>query len=194
MNIERPKSKLPIPDHAKKVFEGTIFNVYSWEQEMFDGSTQTFEKIERPDTVIVIPVMDDGTILLTEEEQPGREKYFSSPGGRIDREENVLEAAKRELLEETGYEAKEYILWDAEQPLGKIEWAIFTFIAKGLKRIKEPHLDAGEKIALKHVSFEEFLDYITNPDTGDKGTMSKVYQAIQDPKKMDKLKKLFKPL
>ena len=52
------------PPQAKRVFKGMIFDVYQWEQEMYDGSTHTFEKIIRPDTVLVIPVTEDGKIII----------------------------------------------------------------------------------------------------------------------------------
>ncbi len=53
MNIERPASKQPMPDHARRVFRGEVFDVYQWEQEMFDGSKAVFEKLIRQDTVII---------------------------------------------------------------------------------------------------------------------------------------------
>ena len=55
MEINRPQSKQPIPANAKKVFHGVIFDVYQWEQEMFDGTKEIFEKLKRPDTVVVFP-------------------------------------------------------------------------------------------------------------------------------------------
>lgn len=80
--------------------------------------------------------MDDGKILLTELEQPGQEPFMGACGGRVDDGENILEAAKRELLEETGYEASEYTLWDAQHPTSKIDWVVYTFAAKGLKKFR----------------------------------------------------------
>ena len=73
-------------------------------------------------------------IILIEEEQPGSDLVIGIPGGRIDEGEEVLEAAKRELLEETGYEADKFILWDVQQVVNKIDWVIYTFIAKGLRK------------------------------------------------------------
>ena len=70
MKLARPVSSQPIPKHAQTVFAGKIFTVYQWEQRMFDGSTEIFEKIGRTDTVNVIPVLEDGKILLTRQEQP----------------------------------------------------------------------------------------------------------------------------
>ena len=105
MNIERPKSKQPIPDHAKVVFKGVMFDVYQWEQELFDGSKTTFEKLKRPDTVVTFPILPDGKILLTKQEQSGKEPFIGATGGRVDEGEDILDAAKRELMEETGYEA-----------------------------------------------------------------------------------------
>lgn len=72
MKIERPKSLQPMPENAKRVFKGIIFDVYQWEQEMFDGGKETFEKLKRPNTVVVFPVFPDGRIMLTEQEQPGK--------------------------------------------------------------------------------------------------------------------------
>lgn len=50
-------------------------------------------------TFVVFPVLPDGRILLTEQEQPGREPFIGACGGRIDEGEDALTAAKRELLE-----------------------------------------------------------------------------------------------
>jgi len=193
MTIIRPPSKQPIPDHAKKVFDGVLFDVYQWEQELFDGTKTTFEKIKRPDTVVVFPIMDDGRVILTEQEQPGKEPFIGTTGGQVDEGEDILAAAKRELLEESGYEASEFILWDARQPATKIDWVIYTFIAKGLKKVAEMNLDAGEKIKLKPVEFEEFLNLVTDKNFAEQEIASKIYQAKLDPKKMEKLRLLLTP-
>lgn len=46
-----------IPSHAVKVFSGVIFDVYQWQQELFNGETATFEALRRPSTVVIIPVV-----------------------------------------------------------------------------------------------------------------------------------------
>lgn len=193
MNIERPKPKQPIPAHAKRVFKGRIFDVYQWEQEMFDGTTEIFEKLKRPDTVVVYPVLPDGRIILTEQEQPGKEPFIGATGGRVDEGEGVLEAAKRELLEESGYKAEKFILWDAQQPIGKIDWAIYTFIAKGLKKVADINLDAGEKITLKPVTFDEFLEMGTDERFMEKAVKGTLREAVLNPEKKEELRKLFSP-
>ena len=144
MDIQRPKPNQSMPENAKLVFEGVLFDVYQWEQELYDGSRTIFEKLKRPDTIVVLPILPDGKIILTEEQQPGTESLIGAVSGRIEKEEDILEAAKRELLEESGYEAEKFILWDAQQPINKIDWVIYTFIAKGCKKISNQKLD-GEK-------------------------------------------------
>ncbi len=194
MNIERPKSKQPIPEDAKLVFKGKIFDTYQWEQEMYDGSKTTFEKVKRPDTVVVFPVLEDGTILLTEQVQPGRDPFIDAPSGRVDEGEEVLEAAKRELVEETGYEADEYILWKAIHPVTKIEWVCYTFIAKGCKKVREEDPDNGEKIKLKPVSFDELLELSDSPIFRAQESVKDFFQARLNDQKYRELKELFKPI
>jgi len=193
MEIIRPKSKQPIPDHAKKVFTGVFFEVYQWEQELFDGSKTIFEKVKRPDTVVVFPVLDDGRIILLEQEQPNTEPFISTAGGQIDADETVEEAARRELLEESGYEASELILVAAQHPVNKVDWVIYTFIAKGLKKVADLNLDAGEKIKPKLVTFDELIELGTNEKFTEKEIKFKFLEAKVFPEKKEALRKLFSP-
>lgn len=192
--IERPASLQPIPDSARCVFKGILFDVYQWEQEMFDGTTQTFEKLKRPDTVIIFPVLDDGRILLTEQEQPGKKPFIGAAGGRVDEHEEILDAAKRELLEETGYEAIDMTLWKIEQPTSKIDWIIYTFIARGLTKVSEQKLDAGERIALKPVTFDEFLLVAQDERFAEKEIITEAIRATYDETVRKQLKELLAPL
>ena len=103
MHIERPASKQPMPERAKLVFKGVLFDVYHWEQELFNGKFRTFEKLKRNDASVIIPVTDSGKVLVTYQEQSGRVPYTALPGGHLDQGEEPLDAAKREFTEEVGF-------------------------------------------------------------------------------------------
>lgn len=183
--------KLKIPPEAKKVFKGQIFDVYQWEQKMYDSSTHTFEKIVRPDTVLVIPVTEDGKIIICEQEQPHRDKpYLSLISGRVEEGELPGDCAKRELLEETGFEAKELILWDEYSPGTKIDWTIYTYVAKNCKKMAEQNLDPGEKIRCDFVTFDEFMDIMTQKKVDNINLTVKALEAKLHPKKMEEIKSL----
>lgn len=167
-----------------------MFDVYQWEQELYDGTTTTFEKLKRPDTVVVFPVMDDGKILLTKQSQPGKDDFIGGTGGRMDPVEGVLEAAKREMLEESGYEAEEFVLWDAQQPTSKVEWAVYTFIAKGLTKVADFNLDAGEKIELMPVTLDEFIELGITGQLVEREVVPLLFEAKMDPQRRDDLANL----
>lgn len=191
MKFHRPLSKQPIPSTAKKVFSGKLFDVWQWEQQLFNGKTKTFEKIQRPETVMIIPITEDEKIVLTEQEQPGEGFFIGLIGGIVDKGEEVLDAAKRELLEESGYTAHDFILWDAVQLINKIEWPVYTFIAKGLKKEKEMQLDGGERIKLKYVNFDEFIQISHNPKFRDIEIAIKIHRLEQNPEEFESTRKLF---
>ncbi len=193
VEIQRPKSKQPIPENAKRVFSGILFDVYHWEQELYDGTRTIFEKLKRQDTVVIFGVLDNGNILLSEQEQPGKEPFIGGLGGRVEKDEDVLTAAKREFLEESGFEAERFILWRAEHPTSKIDWVIYTFVAKGLKKVSDLNLDGGEKIKIKEVSFDNFLEISKEHNFSEKEIVIELQEAVYDPKKKEELKKLFDP-
>jgi ADP-ribose pyrophosphatase len=152
-----------IPESAKQVFKGKIFDVWQWEQTMFDGTTATFEMLRRPNTATVIPVVDD-KILVTVERQPNHTQASTTiPGGRCEPNEDSRVAAERELLEETGYTADDWHLLLATQPVSKIDWTVYVYVARNCRKLQEPHLDNGEEITSKLVTFDEFLMLADDP-------------------------------
>ena len=190
MKIKKPVSKQPIPKSAKKVFAGKLFDVYQWEQELFDGSITTFEKVRTMDIVSIIPVTTDGKIMICKQKQPGTEAFTGVFGGRIDAGETPLEAAKRELLEETGYTSDEFMLWDAVQLFTHFEFGIYLYIAKNCRKIAEPKLDKGEKIEVEYVNFEQFVALINHEKFRGIEITIKILRAQLDLKEMEKIKKL----
>lgn len=150
-----PSNAKLIPKHAQCVFRGLIFDTYQWQQEMFDGRSQTFEMLKRADTVKVI-LMDGEEVVIVKQEQPGTMVFLDLPGGRHDiKEETELDAAKRELREETGYRCNKWKLVSIVQPDSKIDFLVYYFVAWDIFSASKAQLDNGERIELVKVSFEE---------------------------------------
>lgn len=155
---------MKIPKQAKKVFTGEIFDTYQWDQEMYDGSKETFEMLKRANTVQVIATMNDKVVIILEE-QPTLKQRYSVIGGRQDEGESSLKCAKRELLEETGLASEDWELWYEQEPYGKMEWTVSRYIARNCKKVSEQKLDVGEKIEVKPVSFDEFIRIMIEEDS-----------------------------
>src|SRR5690606_38807748 len=138
-----------------------IYDVYQWEQSNFDDSVSIFEMLKRPDTVSVICVVDD-KVLVIQDEQPHRGVRSSTlPGGRVDEEDHsTLRAAKREVEEEVGYQFKNWKLVNVLQPIHKLEWFIYTYVAWGVTAKGDVRHDPGERIASELKSFDEFKSLV----------------------------------
>lgn len=163
-----------IPDKAERVFEGIIYDVYQWQQEQFDGTFKTFEMLRRPDTTVVIGIVDS-KIVVIEDEQPHRGLKLTFPGGRADIEgESSLAAAQREMLEETGYRFANWKLVKVYKPLTKMEWFIYIFVADTVIGQGRPHLDPGEKITVRLESYDDMKDLVLKK-AGDMGEAEELF-------------------
>jgi len=178
-----------IPKEAKKVFSGIIFEVYQWKQKMYDGSYKTFEIVYRGPSVEVLAVVKNKIIIL-EEQQPRKPSYLSLSGGRVEKNETPLAAAKRELLDETGYQAKEMSLLQESFGFSKMSYHLSVFLAKDCRKISKPHPDNGEKIKFTLVSFEDFLQLARNKRFSAQVDLKfMMYEALLDKKKKQEFKK-----
>lgn len=190
MPTPRPLSTRPLPHHATKVFDGKLYDVYQWEQTLFDGTIATYEKLKGIDVVSVIPVTTDGKIIITHQQQPGSKEYITTAGGRVEEGEDPLDAVRRELLEETGYASDHYELWLAFQPSPRIEQAIYVFIAKNCTKVADQNLDSGEKVKVELISFDKFVDIVIGDSYNDPDVKMEFLKAKLYPEKMNILKKL----
>ncbi|MEK7063358.1 MAG: NUDIX hydrolase [Patescibacteria group bacterium] len=191
MRINRPYRKTTIPENAKLVFEGVIFDVYQWEQELFDGSKTTFEKLSRPDTAIIYPVLSDGRILLIKDSQPDQ-TYLCAPMGRVENDETPERAAARELLEETGYTVTDIMpLHESAPYYSKVDWRVYAFVGVGASKVGEHTTDPGERIKLFPVTFNELIELASKPDFDDPRLTMLVLEAKANPGKMEELRKKF---
>lgn len=168
-----------LPNKAKLVFKGKLYDTYQWEQEMFDGSRATFEMLKRPYNGCVIPVVGD-KIMVLEQEQPGKPLFLSLPGGRCETGEDPIAAAKRELLEETGYSSNDWELWIQTIPEEKVDWQIHTFVARNCTLTDKPSEDSGEKIKTRLLTFEEFLLLSDNPSLRNKDAVTELLRVRLD--------------
>ncbi len=143
-----------LPAEAKKVFEGIVYDIYQWQQELYDGSFTTFEMAKHIDAVSIVPIVDDKIVILRET-QPRDVERISFPGGHIDAGETPYEAAVRELREETGMVFKTVKLV-AVDDLGdaKLDWWVYRFVATDFIEQGPVKLDPGEKIEQETVTFE----------------------------------------
>lgn len=178
-----------IPENAKQVFKGVVFDVWQWPQKMYDGLVETFEQIKRPDTAVVVPVVGN-QIMILDQEQPHLPPHISCPSGRIEEGETPLGAAKREFLEETGYVSNDWAKWYSEQPVDKIDWTVHLFIARNCRYQQPQQLENGEKIITRFMTFDDFLCLADNPRFRGGNTIVKLLRAKYEPAEREKLRRL----
>lgn len=182
-------SKQHLPKGARKAFEGVVFDVYQWDQVMFDGSTRIFEKIARSDIATVIPVTSEGKIVIVKDEQPAHPVGLSLPGGGVDSGETPLVAAARELLEEAGYKAERLDLMESYHPSSKVAFMVHYFIGRNAKKVAEPKADAGERTTPMELSFGEFIELAENSAFRNKELAFEILKMRLHPERLEAFRK-----
>lgn len=152
-----------LPENSKLVFKGVIFDVYQWEQELYDGTTATFEMLKRPDTAGTIAIVDDKIVVLRDE-QPHRGVTLTFPNGKVEPGESWLTGAQRELLEETGMAFADWKLIYVQSNIPRMEYSNMYFLAQNLISRGEQKLDPGEKIEVLLKDFDEVKELCDNEE------------------------------
>src|SRR5580704_15910582 len=143
------------------IYEGPVFGIRRDEVIEPSGVRTTREVITHPGSVVVLPVLPDGRIVLIRQYRHAARQYlWELVAGRIDSGERPREAAVRELIEETGFRAKRLrVFLDVFPTPGFLEERMFILLAEGLK-LGEAEPEEDEKIisrAFESKQLEEMI-------------------------------------
>jgi ADP-ribose pyrophosphatase len=164
---------------GEQVFDGNLLKVYRDDVRLPDGSSGQREYIKHPGAVAVVPLFDDGSILLERQfRYPHHKVFIEVPAGKLEPNEPHLETAKRELLEETGYTAREWRhLATIHTAIAYTNEAIDLFIARKLEKAGSAQLDAGEFVETIVVPFDEAIAMVKGGRITDAKTVAALLWA-----------------
>lgn len=120
--------------------------------------------MEFPEWINVIAITKDGEFLMERQYRPGLKRYdWEIPAGVVEEGETLLEAAQRELLEETGYGNGKWVklMASCANPTNSTNLS-HTFVANGVEKISQPNQEKTEDISVWLMSKEELLDVLRN--------------------------------
>jgi ADP-ribose pyrophosphatase len=141
---------------SEMVYAGPVFGVRRDQVLEPDGVHTMREVITHSGSVVVLPVLDDGRIVLIRQYRHATRQYlWELVAGRIDPGESIRAGAARELIEETGYRAKKLTVFlDFWPTPGFLEERMYILLAEGLTA-GEARPEEDEKITMKAYTRQE---------------------------------------
>ena len=155
------------------VYQGIIVNVRRDKAKLPDGRLTNREVVEHPGGVAIFAMDDqDRVALVRQYRYPMGEIVLELPAGKLEKGEDPFAAAKRELEEECGLTADNYIsLGEFYPTVGYDTEVIYTWVATGLHETKM-HLDADEFLTPDRVPLEKAYEMVMRGEIKDGKTIA----------------------
>ena len=165
------------------VCEGVIVNVRRDKARLMDGRITNREVVEHPGGVAVFAMDDQGRVALVRQYRYALDReLIEIPAGKLEKGEDPLEAAKRELGEEAGLAAAEYRdLGYIIPTCGYCSEIIYLYAAKGLSPVGQ-HLDADEFLSVFTLPLDKAAEMVLSGEITDSKTVAAVLKvkALRD--------------
>lgn len=174
-----------VMEHIERVnrelkYKGTILSMYADTISVPNGNTAVWDFIEHHGAAAVVPVMDDGRILLVRQYRNSVDRYtLEIPAGGLNgKDEPTKTAAARELEEETGYASDNLeLLVSIVTAIAFCNEVIDVYVAKNLVKTQQ-HLDEDEYIDVEAYTPEEIAEMIYSGKIQDSKTVAAVMAYI----------------
>ncbi|TCO79832.1 NUDIX hydrolase [Marinisporobacter balticus] len=165
---------------SEKIFQGKIINLRLDTVQLSDEKEYSREIIEHSGGAAIIPITEDNKIIMVRQfRKPVEDFLLEVPAGKLDKGEDPLVCAVRELKEETGYEAKDVkFLFSFYSSPGFSNEMLYLYVAKDLIS-GEVNPDEGEYIEIESYSIDELLNMIYNGEIKDGKTITAI-MAVKD--------------
>ncbi len=146
---------------SKQVFKGRFLRLEQDQVEAPDGRIYVREYINHPGAAMMIPLLSNGKVVMIRQYRHAvKQVFLEFPAGKRDLGEPSLKTARRELLEETGYEAYNWTFLTTIHPvIGYSNEYIDLYLAKDLL-MKEQVLDQGEFIEVIEVNPNDLMTWV----------------------------------
>lgn len=182
LRIKEEDAPVKVIDH-RLAYEGKILHVYDDLVEV-NGRQTHWDLVHHNGAAAVLPVLEDGRLLMVRQYRHALGRYtLEIPAGKLDSpDEPMIECARRELEEETGYASKDLsLLLNINTTVAFCDEFIGVFLAKGLYRTHQ-HLDEDEDINVEAWELSELLKLIFAQRMTDSKTVAAIlaYAAIKD--------------
>ncbi len=166
---------------SEEIFNGVILHLYKDTVQLPNGKPAIREVIRHVGAVGVLPLTEDGKVIIERQfRYPLNRVVTEIPAGKLDSfTEDRLSAARRELEEETGYTAKEWIeLGDYIPTCAYCDERITLYLARGLT-LGDRHLDEDEFLNFEAVPLEDLLEQVMNGTITDGKTQVAILKAAR---------------
>jgi ADP-ribose pyrophosphatase len=176
---EKPATPDPLAEEtleSRLAYTGQFLRVYEDTVRCPDGHVAPREYLRHPGAVAVVPLLDDGRLVLERQYRyPLRRTFIELPAGKIDPGEDILACAQRELREETGYTAREWTyLGGFHNAIGYCDEKIEIYLARGLAFDATVDND-GEVLEVFTATLDQLLDWIAAAHVTDVKTIIGAY-------------------
>jgi len=169
--------KLPTIHQTRLVASSRLFKIEALDLEFSNGEKREYERLvsRGVGAVLIVPVLDDDTILLIREYAAGTERYeLAFPKGKVELAEEILDAANREIMEEVGYEsAKLTVLKSLSLAPGYLGHVTHIILAENLSEHREG--DEPEEIEVVPWKISEIGDLLKRDDFAEGRSVAALY-------------------
>ncbi|NTV11964.1 MAG: NUDIX hydrolase [Zoogloea sp.] len=163
---------------SEKVYSGRLLQIYRDIVQLPDGSEGVREYVKHPGAVVIIAVLPDGRLVFERQfRYPLGRNFLELPAGKLDADEPPLDCARRELREETGYEADEWRHLGVMHPcIGYSNERIEIFLAGGLRQVGRS-LDDGEFLEVLTLALDEAEEAVLDGRITDGKTVTALFMG-----------------
>lgn len=166
-NFENKPLKLPTTENSTVVYQESLVRLRRDNLKVDSQPPYSYYVLEtRPAAVVILVSLTNGDFLFIEEyRHPTKKVLLSCPAGYLEDNESPIEAAKRELLEETGYQAESFVLMGSAYPYAGLSSQKNFFVhAVRASFCQPPQLEKSEIIRPVSMSIQQ-LTYAISQET-----------------------------